>query len=90
MSYDDLFVCLGILQTNCILFGESSGRALFPLFSLMNHNCLANAKHTMYIQNKYVVSCSTSQISKYRIWWSCIRLTKNNVVPVPIFDSEPK
>jgi hypothetical protein len=35
------------------MFGDTAGRALFPLFSLMNHSCLANAKHTMYINSKY-------------------------------------
>ena len=29
----------GLLKTNTIMFGESGGRGLFPMFSLMNHSC---------------------------------------------------
>ena len=40
----------GLLKTNTIMFGESGGRGLFPMFSLMNHSCRLEAstyKHSM-------------------------------------------
>jgi len=44
----------GVLKTNSIMFGEENARALFPMFSLLNHSCTANAKHTIYIKNKRI------------------------------------
>ena len=36
-------------------------RALFPMFSLINHSCSANAKHTIYIKNRRIaVQAQTS------------------------------
>ena len=45
---------VGVLKTNSIMFGDENGRALFPMFSLLNHSCTANAKHTIYIKNKRI------------------------------------
>ena len=39
---------------NSIMFGETHGRALFPMFSLINHSCTANTKHTLYIKNRRI------------------------------------
>ena len=50
---DDIMWAIGILKTNTIMFGETGGRALFPMFSLINHSCRANAKHTLYIKNRW-------------------------------------
>jgi len=51
-SLEDFVWVKGILHTNSIMFGEQQSRALFPHFSLMNHSCIANAKHTIYIENR--------------------------------------
>ena len=45
---------IGVLKTNSIMFGDEKARALFPMFSLINHSCSANAKHTIYIKNKRI------------------------------------
>jgi len=51
---DDIMWAIGLLKTNTIMFGESGGRGLFPMFSLMNHSCRSNAKHTLYTQKKRI------------------------------------
>jgi len=51
---DDVMWAIGLLKTNTIMFGEAGGRGLFPMFSLMNHSCSSNAKHTLYTQKKRI------------------------------------
>jgi len=51
---DDVQWAIGLLKTNTIMFGETGARALFPMFSLMNHSCSSNAKHTLYTQKKRI------------------------------------
>ena len=52
---EELMWAIGLLKTNSILFGDdANSRALFPMFSLINHSCSANAKHTIYIKNKRI------------------------------------
>jgi len=51
---EDIMWAIGVLKTNTILFGEEHSRALFPMFSLINHSCSANAKHTIYIKNRRI------------------------------------
>ena len=41
-SREDVMWAIGVLKTNSILFGEEKARALFPMFSLINHSCSAN------------------------------------------------
>lgn len=53
-SLDDILWIKGVLHTNCLMFGEEQSRALFPHFSLMNHSCKANAKHTIYINTRKI------------------------------------
>ena len=60
-SREDVMWAIGVLKTNSILFGEEKARALFPMFSLINHSCSANAKHTIYIKNRRIaVQAQTS------------------------------
>ena len=51
---EDIMWAIGVLKTNSIMFGDEKARALFPMFSLINHSCAANAKHTIYIKNKRI------------------------------------
>ena len=51
---EDVMWAIGVLKTNSIMFGDEKSRALFPVFSLMNHSCVANAKHTIYIKNRRI------------------------------------
>jgi len=51
---DDVMWAIGLLKTNTIMYGNEGGRALFPMFSLMNHNCASNAKHTLYTQKRRI------------------------------------
>jgi len=55
---------IGILKTNTIMFGETGGRALFPMFSLINHSCRANAKHTLYIKNRRIAVQAQTDIKQ--------------------------
>ena len=51
---EDVMWAIGLLKTNSIMFGDEKSRALFPIFSLINHSCVANAKHTIYIKNRRI------------------------------------
>eukprot|EP00088_Acartia_fossae_P007796 TRINITY_DN13658_c0_g1_i4.p1 TRINITY_DN13658_c0_g1~~TRINITY_DN13658_c0_g1_i4.p1 ORF type:complete len:561 (-),score=83.36 TRINITY_DN13658_c0_g1_i4:334-1905(-) len=61
---DDFLWVKGVLRTNCIMFGEKRMRALFPHFSLINHNCRANSKHTCYIQSKKISVTAQADIKE--------------------------
>jgi len=63
-TMEDLIWIKGILNTNCIMFGEEESRALFPHFSLMNHSCRANAKHTIYTNNKKIAVQAQTDIKE--------------------------
>merc|ERR1719402_1537503 len=55
---------IGIMRTNAVSFGDGSGRALFPTMALMNHSCVVNAKHTVYIRNKRIAVQAQVDIKK--------------------------
>jgi len=61
---EDIMWAIGILKTNSIMFGETNGRALFPMFSLINHSCRANAKHTLYIKNRRIAVQAQTDIKQ--------------------------
>jgi len=63
-SREDVMWAVGILKTNSIMFGETNGRALFPMFSLINHSCAANAKHTLYIKNRRIAVQAQTDIKE--------------------------
>jgi len=60
---DEIMWAVGVLKTNSITFGETGGRALFPMFSLINHSCSANTKHTIYIRNRRIAVQAQTAIS---------------------------
>jgi len=61
---EDVMWAVGLLKTNSIMFGETNGRALFPMFSLINHSCTANAKHTLYIKNRRIAVQAQTEIKE--------------------------
>ncbi|XP_023323722.1 protein msta [Eurytemora carolleeae] len=63
-SLEDFIWIRGILATNCLMFGEEESRALFPHFSLMNHSCCANAKHTIYINKRKIAVQAQTDIKE--------------------------
>ena len=61
---EDVMWAIGLLKTNSILFGDEKARALFPMFSLINHSCSANAKHTIYIKNRRIAVQAQTDIKE--------------------------
>ena len=61
---EDVMWAIGLLKTNSILFGDEKARALFPMFSLINHSCSANAKHTIYIKNRRIAVQAQTEIKE--------------------------
>ena len=61
---EDVMWAIGVLKTNSIMFGDEKSRALFPIFSLINHSCVANAKHTIYIKNRRIAVQAQTDIKE--------------------------
>jgi hypothetical protein len=61
---EDFLWVRGVLRTNCLMFGEKRMRALFPHFSLINHNCRANSKHTVFLQTKKIAVTAQTDIKQ--------------------------
>lgn len=61
---EDIHWAIGLMRTNAVSFGDGSGRAVFPTFSMINHNCVANAKHTVYLTNKRIAVQAQVSIKK--------------------------
>jgi len=63
-TQEDFLWVRGVLRTNCLMFGEKRLRALFPHFSFINHNCRANAKHTVYLQKQKIAVTAQTEIKE--------------------------
>jgi len=61
---DDILWAICLLKTNTIMFGEPGDRALFPMFSLINHSCYSNAKHTIYTEKKRIAVQAQADIKE--------------------------
>jgi len=61
---DDVQWAVGLLKTNTIMFGDIGSRALFPMFSLINHSCISNAKHTIYTHKRRIAVQAQSSIKE--------------------------
>ena len=68
VTEDDLYKYSGIFMANGVTIGNvkgpAYGKALYPIFSHINHNCLANAKYKIDINSWEVQVRAQKAISK--------------------------